>query len=73
MFNCNPLNQEFNKKKKGIDRENLLTCTIEYTPHNPFNHPKKTPQNWMKNKNTIYISNMRNFRIMDSFGTLFEI
>jgi len=25
----------------GIDRENLLTCTIEYTPHNPFNHQKK--------------------------------
>ena len=38
-----------------------------------FNSTKKLHQNWMKNKNSIYLPNMQNFGILASFRPLFEI
>jgi len=34
---------------------------------------QKTHQNWMKNKNSIYLSNMRKFGIWVPFRALFKI
>ena len=53
MFNCDPLKKDFNKKKMGIDRGNLLTYYQK--------HSTQSIQNWMKNNFFLYLSNMRKF------------
>ena len=56
--------------KNVKDRGNPLTNYRKFSSQS--SQQSKPHQNWMKNKNSIYLSNMRNFRIWAPFRPPFE-